>query len=64
LLLEQDGREVTLRAGDMTMLDPSRAWVVAEIDNESERQTFDTSASVDVIWLNRRCGRQVPRTLC
>jgi hypothetical protein len=34
----------------------TRAWVVAEIDNESERQTFDTSASVDVIWVNRRGG--------
>jgi NADPH-dependent ferric siderophore reductase len=32
----------------------TRAWVIAEIDNESERQTFDTSASVDVIWVYRR----------
>lgn len=34
----------------------TRAWVVAEIDNESERQAFDTSANVDVIWVYRRGG--------
>jgi hypothetical protein len=56
---------VMLRAGDMTMLDPPRArGGIAEIDNESERQTFDTSASVDVIWVNFGAGRRVSRTLC
>src|SRR6266404_3588097 len=34
----------------------TRAWVVAEIDNESERQTFDSSARLDVIWVYRRGG--------
>jgi NADPH-dependent ferric siderophore reductase len=34
----------------------TRALVVAEIDNESERQPFDSSASLDVIWVYRRDG--------
>jgi NADPH-dependent ferric siderophore reductase len=34
----------------------TRAWVVAEIDNESERQAFTTAANVDVIWVYRRGG--------
>lgn len=34
----------------------TRAWVVAEIANESERQEFATAANVDVIWVYRRGG--------
>jgi NADPH-dependent ferric siderophore reductase len=34
----------------------TRVWVVAEIDNESERQTFNSSACFDVIWVYRRGG--------
>jgi NADPH-dependent ferric siderophore reductase len=32
----------------------TRAWVVAEIGNESERQAFSTAANVEVIWVYRR----------